>query len=306
MDFTLRLFFTGLLAFVPVDETGEEVNAATTTPKAVWVLGLDANPPDPVYDRFMKPIDPHFVGLRFHEVYDRGSRPTVNCITNVDTPCRSRANDPCVDANGNVEKCRVALISDGRSMDLDFGAGSVPLTLSVDGTQFNRLISLRQIYTATVIDPLWTGSVRPPLAFRLKLEYGTLEPWKDITNVAGNPIKVTFDPKEQWNDRYGVSRLALTISGLRESVTFDSDIEDITLGPDPTCQRNCIVEVELLHSPYYEAINPCATHKSESTRHFELHWNLATLLSRPSPRPAPKPAPALPPTADLLCPEVRP
>jgi hypothetical protein len=257
MVFTLKIVFTGLIAFVPIKDG--EVMLGDPTPSAqpdeVWVLLVDARNPRPATDRkglkfhshhaVLRPVDPGVVSGR--ELTDgkylpipdesfelvpgeESAKVELTLVTGTRVqrmPCCTQDADPDC---GTVHK------EDPAEKDCVGKPGA-----SRVGDQmrdFNWLASFREIRQGTTMEPsLWKEVVPPEgrIVGRLKIAMGELstymiqdngvppEPWSTNEQFKQSSL-MEFDPSDglSWKPRGIAKKMVLEIKGLRSNVTLTS------------------------------------------------------------------------------------
>lgn len=339
MEFTLKLVFTGLIAFVPMKDGAVNYDHSSIRSDQVVVLLVDARDPDPEEDYDGKPFEAHRALLRFTKgSHKNGREAELDCVNPSDPASRCQVEleeenlDLHYDAPPGVQlvlitgtridslpcctnPTDVVCRSETRPYRLCWGEAPWAAEQMAD---FNWLISFREVLPkATILNECLTGLADCPAVVRLVVNRGILsslelqgEPGVPITTPAENFLRserVLFAQKpigSGWYPRAVARRMVLSIPGVEDSVKIGSDIaSDLEIGPPADCADPCEVEVELMNSPEHEIADD-PYDPTYSRRHFELLWSF--LQTPPTDRPAPYRAGTGGPHVDLLCPQVQP
>lgn len=343
MPFALEIIFTGLLAFVPVDTTGD------TRPDMAWVLFLDALVPEPPMDRDGKVFDSHHPAIRiFEESLDpsgRQPRSWIGTGSGKFGVVVFDQEDLTLSLSGGPTAFEV--VSGKRVKDLQGRLRPLPCCSTLTGSpclsgtpskkkcvnemvpateqmrDFDWVPSFEEIMPGAKIDPDLLGmdlSKLGRLAARFKIEKGVLETAlldraSELTPARERYLAVDlvkFDPTPSgslWRPRAVARQLVLRIGGLTGEVYLKSKRLG---GASPEFK-------DLILKPVAGCPSPCVVRvrlfnsmlpelydrhaHSGSNRHFELLWSLVS--APPKKRPAPE-RELLPPDDDLICPVVRP
>ncbi len=342
MDFALRIIFSGLLTFVPVDTNGDGRH------DSAWVLFVDARVPNPPRDGLLQLFEAHVPAVRVMRTnVDAGGRqppawlgagseqygiialdeedltivttgsPSAFELVTGKRPvggdgkpkalpcCTDSVFDPCRTEPDTARRCHGHSVPDSEQM-----------------RDFQWLASLSELVPAARL----RGSLLNPtpgpaglLAARLKVGVGRLESalLAGIADATPQPeryqlaVLVKFDSLPPATRRAVARRLVLTIGGLKTKVSLVSKrfggatpaFPDLVLAPDAGCTANCIVTIHMFDSMLSEIHEPDQVHvHTGSKRHFELLWNLVDNFS--GTRLAPSPVTG--PDDDLICPSARP